>query len=161
VCKNVQKVYAKGTRDSQAVTHPSTNRAQCCLTSVIGREPVRSTWYGPWQRSPSFILYLFLSSSSLHTEIDKVIIYPIIPISVSLHHRDRSNGWMMDCSWWMMNLPQSEIPQNKISDVNRLPYGHSKIIKLEKLGTSLNSGSSTEQAPTTDSYLCYAYTHFL
>jgi hypothetical protein len=54
-----------------------------------------------------------------------------------------------------------EIPQNKISDVNRLPYGHSKIIKLEKLGTSLNSGLSTEQAPTTDSYLCYAYTHFL
>jgi hypothetical protein len=43
----MQKDNAKGTRDSQAVTHPSTNRAQCCLTSVIGREPVRSTWYGP------------------------------------------------------------------------------------------------------------------
>ena len=28
---------------SQAVTHPSTNRAQCCLTSVIGRELVHST----------------------------------------------------------------------------------------------------------------------
>ena len=38
------KVYC--TRYSQAVTHPSTNRAQCCLTSVIGREPVFSTWYG-------------------------------------------------------------------------------------------------------------------
>ena len=31
---------------SQAVTHPSTNTARCCLTSVIGRELVNSTWYG-------------------------------------------------------------------------------------------------------------------
>ena len=31
---------------SQAVTHPSTNAAQCCLTSVIRRELVFSTWYG-------------------------------------------------------------------------------------------------------------------
>ncbi|OXA44502.1 hypothetical protein Fcan01_20555 [Folsomia candida] len=42
-----KKVDAKGTRDSQAVTHPSTNRARRCLTSVIGRELVHSTWYGP------------------------------------------------------------------------------------------------------------------
>ena len=28
---------------SQAVTHPSTNATQCCLTSVIGRELVLST----------------------------------------------------------------------------------------------------------------------
>ena len=35
------KVYS--TRYSQAVTHPSTNRARRCLTSVIGREPVFST----------------------------------------------------------------------------------------------------------------------
>ena len=31
---------------SQAVTHPSTNTTQRCLTSVIGRELVLSTWYG-------------------------------------------------------------------------------------------------------------------
>ena len=31
---------------SQAVTHPSTNRARGCLTSVIGRELVYSTRYG-------------------------------------------------------------------------------------------------------------------
>ena len=31
---------------SQAVTHPSTNTTQCCLTSVIRRELVLSTWYG-------------------------------------------------------------------------------------------------------------------
>ena len=36
----------RGIRYSQAVSHPSTNRALCCLTSVIGREPVYSAWYG-------------------------------------------------------------------------------------------------------------------
>ena len=40
------KVYAYSTKYSQAVTHPSTNLAQCCLTSVIRRELVCSTWYG-------------------------------------------------------------------------------------------------------------------
>ena len=44
---------ANNARCSQAVTHPSTNLkqppAQRCLTSVIGREPVFSTWYGRWQ----------------------------------------------------------------------------------------------------------------
>ena len=40
------KRFAYDTKYSQAVTHPSTNLAQCCLTSVIGRELVLSTWYG-------------------------------------------------------------------------------------------------------------------
>ena len=40
------KEKAYNTWCSQAVTHLSTNQAQCCLTSVIGREPVHSTWYG-------------------------------------------------------------------------------------------------------------------
>ena len=31
-------------------THPSTDRARRCLTSVIGREPVFSTWYGRRQQ---------------------------------------------------------------------------------------------------------------
>ena len=34
---------------SQAVTHPSTDQARRCLTSVIGREPVLSTWCGHTQ----------------------------------------------------------------------------------------------------------------
>ncbi|GBP51646.1 hypothetical protein EVAR_96242_1 [Eumeta japonica] len=44
--KNFEKQKANITRCSQAVTHPSTDRARRCLTSVIGREPVRSAWYG-------------------------------------------------------------------------------------------------------------------
>ena len=39
--KKTEKVY--GTQYSQAVTHPSTDWARRCLTSVIGREPVFST----------------------------------------------------------------------------------------------------------------------
>ena len=42
--KQVAKAY--NTRYSQAVTHPSTNWARGCLTSVIGRELVYSTRYG-------------------------------------------------------------------------------------------------------------------
>ena len=41
-----EKRYVYGTWYSQAVTHPNTNQARRCLTSVIGREPVLSTWYG-------------------------------------------------------------------------------------------------------------------
>src|SRR5271155_3127325 len=41
-----KKTDVYSTRYSQAVTHPGTNRARRCLTSVIGREPVLSTWYG-------------------------------------------------------------------------------------------------------------------
>ena len=37
---------ANETQRSRAVTHQSNNCARCCLTSVIGREPVFSTWYG-------------------------------------------------------------------------------------------------------------------
>ena len=44
-----QKRGANSTRGSQAVSHPSTNRAQHCLTSVIGRELVYSMWYGRWR----------------------------------------------------------------------------------------------------------------
>ena len=39
-----EKAY--GTRCSQAVPHPSTILARRCLTSVIRRERVCSSWYG-------------------------------------------------------------------------------------------------------------------
>ena len=46
-----KKKVVNSTRCSQAVTHPSTNWARRCLTSVIGREPVLSTWYGRWRQT--------------------------------------------------------------------------------------------------------------
>ena len=53
---NHTKKEAYNTCCSQAVTHPSTGQAQRCLTSVIGREPVFSTWYGRRQQTKGFIL---------------------------------------------------------------------------------------------------------
>ena len=57
-----KKRCANCTRCSQAVTHPSTNRARRCLTSVIGREPVFSTWYG--RRQERSVLYAFWSAKA-------------------------------------------------------------------------------------------------
>ena len=45
----MEKVYNTGY--SQAVTHPSTNPARRCLTSVIRRELVLSAWYGRRRQS--------------------------------------------------------------------------------------------------------------
>ena len=42
-CLSPEKKTVHSTMYSQAVTHPSTNMAQCCLTSVIGRELGLST----------------------------------------------------------------------------------------------------------------------
>ena len=41
-----KKEIAYSTWDSQAVSDPSTNQAQRCLTWQIGRDVVFSTWYG-------------------------------------------------------------------------------------------------------------------
>ena len=42
----IEKLKAYDTGSSQAVPHPSTIPARRCLTSVIGRERVFSSWYG-------------------------------------------------------------------------------------------------------------------
>ena len=43
---NWEQKLAYDTWDSQAVSDPSTNQAQRCLTWQIGRDAVCSTWYG-------------------------------------------------------------------------------------------------------------------
>ena len=55
--KLAKKVYDTGY--SQAVTHPSTNPAQCCLTSVIGQELVLSAWYGHRHSLSNSTAYLY------------------------------------------------------------------------------------------------------
>ena len=50
-------------RCSQAVPHPSTNRALRRLTSEVGRDPVHSTRYG---RRQKLLIYLDQRLSSFH-----------------------------------------------------------------------------------------------
>ena len=47
---------------SQAVTHLSTNHARPCLTSVFGREPVYSGWYGRRHRMAVLNSYILMLS---------------------------------------------------------------------------------------------------
>ena len=61
-----KKKDANSTPCSQAVTHPSTNRALRCFTSVIGRELVRSTWYGRWRKQALISYYKRLDGTTMH-----------------------------------------------------------------------------------------------
>ena len=62
ICRKCQKnIKDYSTRYSQVVTHPSTDRARRCLTTVIGREPVYSTWCGRNRWNALNNLHLYLS----------------------------------------------------------------------------------------------------
>ena len=61
------------TRDSQAVSDPSTSRAQRCLTCQIGRDGVFSAWYGGRQdRALSLSLPRLLPLSLLLKSINRL-----------------------------------------------------------------------------------------
>ncbi len=76
----MKNVYC--TRCSQAVTHPSTIRARRCLTSVIGREPVFSTWYGRRQSLAANLSYIYTRSNGQ----GKLRWNSILAFSVGLHN---------------------------------------------------------------------------
>ena len=65
--KEKKKKKAYNTCCSQAVTHPSTEQARHCLTSVIRREPVYSVWYGRRHK--------VYSNNSLYA-VSKALIHP-------------------------------------------------------------------------------------
>ena len=46
LCSNLKRKADSTQRSSQAVPHPSTNRALRCLTSEVEKDPVHSTRYG-------------------------------------------------------------------------------------------------------------------
>ncbi|KAF0749237.1 Uncharacterized protein FWK35_00025939, partial [Aphis craccivora] len=85
---------ANGTQCSQAVTHPSTNYDRRCLTSVIGRELVYSTWYGRWR--PAKCTSFYLNSYLLHNTVYLLFIlpkhtsrthYPLHRLYLNIHSR--------------------------------------------------------------------------
>ena len=62
--QNCRYKKAYGTGCSQAVPHPNTIPARRCLTSVIRREPVYSSWYGRRQQ--------FVICSSIYKQMRRV-----------------------------------------------------------------------------------------
>ena len=65
-----KKKEAYSTKYSQAVTHPGTNLARCCLTYEIRRERVCSAWYGRrhWQCQKAGTSNHFWGKSPFWTE---------------------------------------------------------------------------------------------
>lgn len=78
------KAKGYGTRGSQAVSHPSTGRAQPSFTSVIGREPVDSRCYGRSRKKtaakPPFILwpYYYKLKSTQIAPLSRVFVQSVL-----------------------------------------------------------------------------------
>ena len=101
-CKKVQNVYSN--LYSQAVTHPSTNRSQPCLTSVIGRELVYSRWYGRRHRSSRQKLIAWsksakqLKESCLDEGHSCMFCFTLMPLSADLvgHLANLGQSWTIN-----------------------------------------------------------------
>ena len=65
-----RELKAYNTCCSQAVTHPGTEQARRCLTSVIRREPVHSAWYGRRRKRRRVRLLLYHAVSDIKTKVD-------------------------------------------------------------------------------------------
>jgi hypothetical protein len=90
--KTNQKVLGgNGTRCSQAVTHPSTDRARRCLTSVIGREPVlfNVVWPLPWC-------------------LGVIVGVKYIVFNIPMHEYEHQNAMRCDAFRFRMHLPSDD-----------------------------------------------------
>ena len=75
----IEKAY--GTRSSQTVPHSSTILARRCLTSVIGRERVYSSWYGCRQCFKQIVLTTCQDNVVKH--IYTTLTFPRLPLLCS------------------------------------------------------------------------------
>eukprot|EP00795_Rhopilema_esculentum_P014107 gene14107-5097_t len=90
---------AYNTRCSQAVTHPGTDLALPCLTSVIGREPVYSWWYGREKRKDDEAYNTRCSQAVTHPGTDLALpcLTSVIgrePVYSWWYGRRRRIGWI-------------------------------------------------------------------
>ena len=90
---SIKKAY--DTAYSQAVTHPSTNAAQSCLTSVIGRELVFSTWYGR-RHIQEFSCFEYFSLRFGYVRLG--FVHVSLPVAL-LSFDFRSSGWHCSVSY--------------------------------------------------------------
>ena len=104
------KSDAYSTGDSQAVSDPSTNPAQRCLTCQIGRDGVFSTWYGRKRHQSLSDIYLL---SNVHSHIKATLSIMIFRSSIykrfplRLPHVDWSTaiyGGQLHCSKFVLNF---------------------------------------------------------
>lgn len=78
ICVRVEggEQKSKDTRCSQAVTHPTTNRARLCLASLIGREAAYSEWYDPCRSN---------AADRLDHDRNRPVVFPLSATHISSH----------------------------------------------------------------------------
>ena len=90
LCFSERKWKAYGTRCSQAVPHPSTILARRCLTSVIRRERVCSSWYGRRRRVANW------TDSHYKTRMLNVCYSYLNGVHAGARHKDKNIAFWVD-----------------------------------------------------------------
>ena len=108
---------------SQAVTHPSTNTAQHCLTSVIRRELVLSVWYGPRQGTECIFIHCLNSVCTAGTKI--MILGWICSGKTSQLDPERCRNIIVSC--WLVS---SHLPWRK--NLRRTQRGYTPLVEVNQ-----------------------------
>ena len=116
--KTMQNVYSN--LYSQAVTHPSTNRSQPCLTSVIGRELVYSRWYGRRHLSRADIL---MQKSKSEGRTDPPVVSWLLDSA-----QEEAMGWVKNVSMRCLQEQADSCCNNVQSLWWKLPLGWKLIL---------------------------------